>query len=92
MTETTRYSLDDLLAIMARLRDPDSGCPWDVKQDFASVAPYTLEEAYEVVDAIDSDDRFGAWSRIGDLDLAHDTDKPLVAVALDDACFWLAFE
>lgn len=43
----------DLLAVMARLRDPERGCPWDVKQDFSSLAAYTIEEAYEVVDAID---------------------------------------
>ncbi|HEY8682965.1 MAG TPA: nucleoside triphosphate pyrophosphohydrolase, partial [Rhodanobacter sp.] len=41
MNEPPRYSLDDLLAIMARLRDPEHGCPWDVQQDFASIAPYT---------------------------------------------------
>jgi ATP diphosphatase len=45
--------LDRLRAIMARLRDPVRGCPWDVEQDFASIAPYTIEEAYEVADAID---------------------------------------
>jgi ATP diphosphatase len=67
MTETTRYSLDDLLAIMAQLRDPDRGCPWDVKQDFASVAPYTLEEAYEVVDAIDRGDWNDLRDELGDL-------------------------
>ncbi len=67
MPDTVRYSLDDLLAIMARLRDPDSGCPWDVKQDFASVAPYTLEEAYEVVDAIDRGDWDDLRDELGDL-------------------------
>jgi len=41
-----------LLEIMQRLRDPENGCPWDVKQDFSSIAPYTIEEAYEVADAI----------------------------------------
>ena len=41
-----------LLAIMARLRDPDTGCPWDIAQDFATIAPYTIEEAHEVADAI----------------------------------------
>ncbi|WP_319783329.1 nucleoside triphosphate pyrophosphohydrolase [Oceanisphaera sp. IT1-181] len=46
------YSLDDLLGIMAALRDPVSGCPWDQKQDFASIVPHTLEEAYEVADTI----------------------------------------
>src|SRR5262249_8702529 len=45
-------SLDRLLAIMAQLRDPERGCPWDRVQDFASIAPYTIEEAYEVADAI----------------------------------------
>jgi ATP diphosphatase len=67
MTDTTRYRLDDLLAIMARLRDPASGCPWDMKQDFASVAPYTLEEAYEVVDAIDRGDWDDLRDELGDL-------------------------
>lgn len=47
-----QYSLDDLLGIMARLRDPVSGCPWDQQQDFASIVPHTLEEAYEVADTI----------------------------------------
>lgn len=45
-------ALARLLAIMARLRDPDQGCPWDIAQDFASIAPYTIEEAHEVADAI----------------------------------------
>lgn len=62
MTNPVRYSLDDLLGIMARLRDPVHGCAWDMKQDFASVAPYTLEEAYEVVDAIDR----GNWNDLRD--------------------------
>ena len=42
----------DLLAIMARLRDPQGGCPWDLEQDFSSIAPYTVEEAYEVADGM----------------------------------------
>lgn len=48
-----RYGLDDLLTLMAVLRDPDQGCPWDVKQDWDSIVPHTLEEAYEVADAIE---------------------------------------
>ena len=48
--------MDKLLEIMARLRDPEDGCPWDREQDFSSIAPYTIEEAYEVADAIDRDD------------------------------------
>ncbi len=46
-------SIEKLLDVMAALRDPDTGCPWDQQQDFASIAPYTIEEAYEVADAID---------------------------------------
>ena len=49
-------ALSRLLAIMARLRDPDTGCEWDVAQTFATIAPYTIEEAYEVADAIARDD------------------------------------
>ena len=45
--------IDRLLAIMARLRDPDGGCAWDLEQTFATIAPYTVEEAYEVADAIE---------------------------------------
>ena len=51
-----KSGIDDLLAIMARLRDPEGGCPWDIEQDFASIAPYTIEEAYEVAEAIAHDD------------------------------------
>ncbi|MBO6948478.1 MAG: nucleoside triphosphate pyrophosphohydrolase [Rhodospirillales bacterium] len=62
-TETT----DDLLRIMAKLRDPDGGCPWDVEQDFASIAPYTIEEAYEVADAIEQNDMESLKGELGDL-------------------------
>ncbi|WP_355660838.1 nucleoside triphosphate pyrophosphohydrolase [Halomonas salifodinae] len=48
-----RYDLDDLLTLMAVLRDPDQGCPWDLKQEWDSIVPHTLEEAYEVADAIE---------------------------------------
>lgn len=60
-------ALPRLLAIMRRLRDPDSGCPWDVEQSFASIAPYTIEEAYEVADAIARDDLQGLHDELGDL-------------------------
>ncbi len=59
--------IDRLLAIMARLRDPQAGCPWDLQQDFASIAPYTIEEAYEVADAIDRGDLPGLCDELGDL-------------------------
>ncbi len=52
---------------MASLRDPESGCPWDVKQDFSTIAPYTVEEAYEVADAISRDDMPGLRDELGDL-------------------------
>jgi ATP diphosphatase len=67
MSQLARYGLDDLLAIMARLRDPEHGCPWDVQQDFASIAAYTIEEAYEVVDAIDRGDFDDLRDELGDL-------------------------
>jgi nucleoside triphosphate diphosphatase len=67
MSEEQRHSLDDLLAIMTRLRDPQHGCPWDVQQDFASIAPYTIEEAYEVADAIDRQDWHDLRDELGDL-------------------------
>src|SRR6266852_4957276 len=59
--------LDRLLAIMARLRDPERGCPWDRAQDFATIAPYTIEEAYEVADAIERADMAALRDELGDL-------------------------
>ncbi len=56
-----------LLEIMVRLRDPQTGCPWDVEQDFASIAPYTIEEAYEVADAIERGDLADLREELGDL-------------------------
>jgi ATP diphosphatase len=62
-----RVDLAQLLAIMARLRDPAQGCPWDRAQDFDSIAPYTIEEAYEVADAIDRRDWTDLREELGDL-------------------------
>jgi nucleoside triphosphate diphosphatase len=59
--------LDRLLAIMVQLRDPERGCPWDRAQDFASIAPYTIEEAYEVADAIARKDHTALKDELGDL-------------------------
>ena len=59
--------LPRLLAIMARLRDPETGCPWDIEQDFATIAPYTIEEAYEVADAIERADWGELKGELGDL-------------------------
>lgn len=60
-------ALEALLALMARLRDPQHGCPWDRAQDFKSIAPYTLEEAYEVREAIERDDPDALRAELGDL-------------------------
>ncbi|MCK5480291.1 MAG: nucleoside triphosphate pyrophosphohydrolase [Gammaproteobacteria bacterium] len=60
-------TINSLLEIMTRLRDPESGCPWDQEQDFKSIAPYTVEEAYEVADAIERDDRVSLQDELGDL-------------------------
>lgn len=62
MTPITR-----LLEIMRRLRDPEHGCPWDVQQDFRSIAPYTIEEAYEVAEAIEQEDLAQLKDELGDL-------------------------
>ena len=59
--------IDRLLEIMRRLRDPDTGCPWDIEQTFASIAPYTIEEAYEVADAIERQDWPELEGELGDL-------------------------
>ncbi len=59
--------IDRLVEVMARLRDRDRGCPWDLEQDFASIAPYTIEEAYEVADAIERRDMAGLKEELGDL-------------------------
>src|SRR5215475_9968038 len=76
MTETPRRAdplsperppLERLVAIMARLRDPARGCPWDVEQSFATIAPYTIEEAYEVADAIQQGDMGALKDELGDL-------------------------
>ncbi|MFZ2207081.1 MAG: nucleoside triphosphate pyrophosphohydrolase [Porticoccaceae bacterium] len=61
------YTLADLLQLMARLRDPDTGCPWDRAQDFRSIAPHTLEEVCEVIDAIERDDHPHLREELGDL-------------------------
>jgi MazG family protein len=57
----------ELLEIMSRLRDPDTGCPWDLEQNFSTIAPYTLEEAYEVADAIQRNDATDLCDELGDL-------------------------
>src|SRR5881296_25710 len=59
--------LERLLAVMACLRDREHGCPWDIEQDFKTIAPYTIEEAYEVADAIEREDMPALKEELGDL-------------------------
>lgn len=62
-----KYSMDDLLSIMKALRTPETGCPWDLEQTFETIAPYTIEEAYEVDEAIRDGDREALRDELGDL-------------------------
>jgi MazG family protein len=63
----TTTPIIELIDVMARLRDPDDGCPWDIEQSFETIAPYTIEEAYEVADAIASGDKELLLEELGDL-------------------------
>jgi ATP diphosphatase len=60
-------NINKLIEVMADLRDPETGCPWDLRQDFSTIAPYTIEEAYEVADAIERSDFEGLRDELGDL-------------------------
>jgi len=62
-----RHGIEDLVRVMARLRDPETGCPWDIEQSFTTIAPYTIEEAYEVADAIARGDIEHLKDELGDL-------------------------
>lgn len=64
---TERFTLPDLIRLMARLRDPRDGCPWDLEQDYRSIVPHTLEEAYEVAEAIEAGDYDHLPDELGDL-------------------------
>ncbi len=61
------HPIEDLIELMRRLREPEIGCPWDLEQDFKSIAPYTIEEAYEVADAIERNDMKDLREELGDL-------------------------
>ena len=67
MAELPKKTLADLIQVMAALRAPVTGCPWDLEQNFATIAPYTIEEAYEVADAIARDDKADLKEELGDL-------------------------
>ena len=66
MTKPSSGGIGDLLAVMRKLRDPDGGCPWDLQQTFATIAPYTIEEAYEVATAIEHGDESGDYAQLKD--------------------------
>jgi len=65
--ERPRYTVDDLVRVMQRLRDPETGCPWDLQQDFASIVPSTLEECYELAHAIEQEDFDHVGEELGDV-------------------------
>ncbi len=65
--EPSLGDISELLAIMRRLRDPNGGCPWDLEQNFSTIAPYTIEEAYEVASAIEAEDYAALKDELGDL-------------------------
>ena len=67
MSVEKKYSIDDLRYLMARLRNPETGCPWDLQQNYQSIVPYTLEETYELVDAIESADIPQIRQELGDV-------------------------
>lgn len=67
MNDTKMPDIVPLASIMAQLRNPDGGCPWDLEQNFSSIAPYTIEEAYEVADAIERNDMEALQDELGDL-------------------------
>ena len=67
VVDSTNPQLERLLWVMDKLRDPEGGCPWDLEQDFASIVPHTLEEAYEVADAIENGSMDDVKSELGDL-------------------------
>ncbi|OYW86495.1 MAG: nucleoside triphosphate pyrophosphohydrolase, partial [Sphingobium sp. 32-64-5] len=67
MSERAKPDILPLIAIMERLRDPQSGCSWDRQQSFRTIAPYTIEEAYEVADAIEREDMAALCDELGDL-------------------------
>ena len=75
-----------LQEIMQALRDPESGCPWDIKQDFASITPYTIEEAYEIADAIERGDMHDLKDELGDL-LFHVVFYAQMANEQNEFCF-----
>lgn len=67
LSTAPQYTIKDLIDVMAKLRDPNGGCPWDLEQNFKTIAPYTIEEAYEVAEAIDNNDMDNLREELGDL-------------------------
>lgn len=67
MSSDQRYDIEHLKRLMERLRDPDTGCPWDLKQTFESIAPYTLEECAELIDALEQQDYSHVKEELGDV-------------------------
>ncbi len=85
MTSEASSAIDRLLNVMAKLRDPEGGCPWDIEQTFETIAPYTIEEAYEVADAIERGDMRDLKEELGDLLLQVVYHSQMAAERGDDA-------
>ena len=85
-SDDTTTKIEQLLAIMRRFRDPENGCPWDQTQNFKTIAPYTIEEAHEVADAILRDDMFALCDELGDL-LLQVVYHAQMAEEIDAFCF-----
>ena len=83
---TDKQDVKRLQQIMRALRDPESGCPWDQKQDFSSITPYTIEEAYEVADAVERADMYDLKEELGDL-LFHVIFYAQMATEQNEFCF-----
>ena len=86
MSNKDPHPIEELLSIMQALRDPDTGCPWDQKQSFQTIAPYTIEEAYEVADAISRTDMHELRDELGDL-LLQVVYHAQMAAEIDEFCF-----
>ena len=80
------HPIEELLSVMQALRDPDTGCPWDQKQSFQTIAPYTIEEAYEVADAISRADMQELRDELGDL-LLQVVYHAQMAAEINEFCF-----
>ena len=86
-TKTDNSPIQRLIHIVKRLRDKDHGCPWDIQQTYATIAPFTIEEAYEVIDSIHKNDLPGLKEELGDL-LFQVVFLSQIALVVRDSWLW----